>query len=300
MEIQPPYTSARAPFVEFIEFNGANFKTVNWKVPETSVYKGKIVYVHGFAEDSSLYVEFFDKLSTTGYEIFFFDQRGAGETSPGSLVGKTDEHHVFNDLDFMIKHTLDTRTDESEKIFLAGHSMGSGIILNYGIRGKYKDNVKGIAAIGPLIRLHPKTEPNVVLRVLAPVISKLVPNLKIDSKLNIDYVTSNVAWQDYIRVHSAKLIGTTRQFHDMFTRGAALLDPEYVGKFNPEIAVFVAHGTDDNINWIKGSEEFVALLKPNVDKKFVKIEGGRHSLAIEKAEIFAKFWEELVGFLDKH
>lgn len=41
-------------------------------------------------------------------------------------------------------------------------------------------------------------------------------------------------------------------------------------------------------------------MKPNVDKKFVKIEGGRHSLAIEKAEIFAKFWEELVGFLDKH
>lgn len=299
MEIEPPYTSSRTPIVEFFEFEGANFKTDNWKVPDDVEYKGKIVFVHGFAEDSSLYIEFFDKLSAAGYEVFFFDQRGAGETSPGPLVGLTNEHHVFNDLDFMIKHTLDSRTDKSEKIFLGGHSMGGGIVLNYGIRGKYKENIRGIFTTGPLIRLHPKTEPNFVLRTFAPTISKLLPNFKIDSKLNIDFVTSNVVWQDYIRLHSVKLIGSARQFQDMFTRGKALLDKEYVGKFDPDISVLVIHGTDDNINWIKGSEEFVALLKPNVDKKFIKVKGGRHSLAIETPEVVSKYWDELLTFLSK-
>lgn len=140
-DVPIPYTPTGTPIYEKIEGNVITFLTANWKVPKGVEYKGIIVYVHGFGEYAVLYTEFFDKLSQQGYEIFFFDQRGSGDTSPGDLVGVTDEYHTFNDLDFIVKTVLDRREDKTEKVFVGGHSMGGGIVLNYAIKGKYRDHV---------------------------------------------------------------------------------------------------------------------------------------------------------------
>lgn len=295
-----PYEAKGEPVIDFIPFNGAKFKTVTWKVPNDVEYKGKIIYVHGFFEHSSIYTEVFDKLSQVGYEVFFFDQRGAGATSPGKEVGKTDEYHVFNDLEFMIKYNLDARTNPDEKFILGGHSMGSGIVLNYGIQGKYKDDIRAIFAVGPLIKLHPNTEPNIVLRTLAPVLNKLLPTFKIDSKLNYDYITSNEKWKNYIKSHDTKLIGTVRQFNDMFVRGEKLTKKEYVDKFGPNIPLLLLHGTNDNINYIEGTKKFYELLNEKSNVEFIQVEGGRHSLLIENEEIFNKVFKYLTKFLDSH
>lgn len=117
--------------------------------------KGRILWLHGFSEFSKVYLRLFDHLSTAGFEIFYFDQRGAGYTSPGKLKGITDEFHTFDDLDFFLKKNIDElATRENKDLYLMGHSMGGGISLNYGIRGKYKDHLTGIAVTGPLILLH--------------------------------------------------------------------------------------------------------------------------------------------------
>ncbi|KAK6455587.1 Alpha/Beta hydrolase protein [Scheffersomyces xylosifermentans] len=295
-----PYTPSHEPVEEFVEFNGAKFRTVSWNVPETITRKGKVIFVHGFAESAPLYTEFFDNLNKAGYDVFFFDQRGAGETSPDKLEGKTDEFHTFNDLDFFIKRNYDAREDKTEKFFLGGHSMGGGIVLNYGIRGKYRDYIKGIFTSGPLIKLHPDTQPNVIVRTLSPVINALVPGLKIDSKLNYDYITSNEKWKKYIIDSNKKLIGTVRQFNDMFARGDDLNKKEIVAKFSPNIALLVLHGTGDHINWIKGTEDFIALLPENVDKQFYPIEDARHSLFIEREGLVEDIREKVIAFLDKH
>lgn len=299
-EVPIPYEAKGEPVIDFIPFNGAKFKTVTWKVPEDVEYKGKIIFVHGFSEHSTIYTEAFDKLSQAGYEIFFFDQRGAGATSPGKEVGKTDEYHVFNDLEFMIKHNLDNRTNPEEKFILGGHSMGSGIILNYGVQGKYKDSVKAIFAVGPLIKLHPNTEPNAILRAAAPVLTRLLPNFKIDSKLNYDYITSNERWKNYIKSHDTKLIGTVKQFNDMFVRGEKLTKKETVSKFGPNIPLLLLHGTNDNINWIEGTKKFHSLLPDTTDVEFVQVKDGRHSLLIENDEIFADVFRDLTNFLNKY
>lgn len=300
-EISIPYDAIGKPIIEFIPFNNAKFKTVTWKVPESVEYKGKIIYVHGFAEHSSIYTEVFDKLSQDGFEIFFFDQRGSGETSPGKEVGKSDDFHVYNDLDFMIKYNLDKRSisNPDEKFILGGHSMGSGVVLNYGIKGKYKDHISKIFAVGPLVKLHPNTEPNIFLRTGAPIINKLLPNFKIDSKINFDYITSNERWKNFIMQHDSKLIGTARLFYDMFARGELLLKKDYVSKFDPNIKLLILHGLNDNINWIKGTEQFYALLNDNIDKQFYKIKDGRHSLLIENDVIFKEVYQDLINFLNK-
>lgn len=295
--VQIPYTAIGVPKVSYVEHNGANFKIVEWE--HAGEYKGQILYVHGFAEDSTIYTEFFDKLSQKGYNIYFFDQRGSGETSPGKQVGKTDEFHTFNDLDFMLKRLVDAQT-KPEQLYLFGHSMGGGIILNYAIRGKYRDHIRAVVASAPMVTLHPNTQPNFIVRALSPVINRLAPNLKIDSKLNIDYVTSNKKWQQYIREHDQKLIGTSRLFFDMFARGEALTKPEYVSKFLPDIALLLLHGTDDSINHYDGSRKFYSLLSDNVDKEFVDVKEARHSLFIEKDEILIPLLDKILDFLSKH
>lgn len=283
--------------MEKVPYNGADFVTTLWKVPASVEKKGKIIFVHGFCEHASLYTQFLDDLSQNGYEVFFFDQRGSGDTSPGKLYGKTDEHYTFDDLDFMIKRNLGD--DDTQKFFLGGHSMGGGIALNYAIYGKFRKNIKAIFVSGPLVTLHPKTQPNVVVRVLSPVINALAPNLKIDSKIVYDYITSNEGWKKYIIDHDTKLIGTIRQFNDMFARGAKLLQKAHVAKFSPETAVIVFHGTIDNINFCDSSRKFVELLDAK-DKKFVPVEGGKHSLFIERKEIYDPVLAQLLAFLDGH
>ncbi|CUM52111.1 uncharacterized protein AC631_03526 [Debaryomyces fabryi] len=300
MPVEIPYKTDNEPKIGFIEFDKANFKTVTWKAPESIPYKGRIIYVHGFSEHATIYTEYFDKLSQKGYDIFFFDQRGAGETSPGDQVGKTDEAHTFNDLDFMIKHNLDLKKDSTEKFFLMGHLMGGGIVLNYAIKGKYREHIKGIVVCAPLVLLHPKTQPNFVVRALSPLINKLVPNLKIDSKLNYDYITSNEGWKNYIMKHDTKLIGTVRQFFDMFARGEALTKPEFVSKFNPETSLLLVHGTNDNINWIDGTRKFYRLVDDKIDKSFSEIKDGRHSLFIENETIFKDVFDKVLTFLNSH
>lgn len=300
MAVEIPYKTDNEPEIKFIEFDKANFKTVTWKAPDSVPYKGRIVYVHGFFEHATIYTEYFDKLSQKGYDIFFFDQRGAGETSPGNEVGKTDEAHTFKDLDFMIKKNLELRRDSSEKLFLMGHLMGGGIVLNYAIKGVYKEHIKGIVACAPLVLLHPNTQPNIVLRTLSPVINKLLPTFKIDSKLNYDYITSNEGWKKYIMAHDTKLIGTARQFYDMFARGEALTKLNFVCKFNPETSVLLLHGTNDNINWIDGTKKFFGLLSNKIDKELFQVEGGRHSLFIENETIFKQVFDKVVAYLDSH
>ena len=294
-----PYTPKGEPIVEFIEHNKAKFKTVTWKVPSEVTYKGKILYVHGFAEESNVYTEYFDNLSQNGYEIFFFDQRGAGQTSPGKLIGRTNEFHVFDDLEFFIKRLLDLRINKDEKLYLMGHSMGGGILLNYGIRGKYIDSIRGILTCGPLIQLHPNSQPNFITRAALPYANYLLPHFKVDSKLNYDYITSNERWKKYIESHD-KLIGTIRQFHDMFARGEALLKPEYAIKFNKDVPLLILHGDDDNINDIKGSRKFIQLLKDQDNKKLTEIKQGRHSLFIENDELFKDIFRIVLDFLDSN
>lgn len=294
-----PYKTKFEPIVERVAFNGATFKTVTWKVPNDVPCKGKIIYVHGFAEDSTLYGHLFDLLCSEGYECFFFDQRGAGETSPGDEEGRTDETHVFSDLDFMIKRVLDASTVKNDKIWLMGHSMGGGIALNYGVHGTYADKISGIIVSAPLIVLHPDSQPNVFLRAGAPIIRRILPNLRIDSKLNYDYITSREDWKEYIRAHSGKLMGTAAQLNDMIERGKKLVRPQYLSAFKSQIPVLIIHGEDDHINWIKGSEEFVDALKLHGNKHLHRVKNGRHSLFIELIPIFDEVYSAVVEFLKK-
>lgn len=292
-----PYEAKNKPVELYEDYNGAHFKIVRWMPDLLVPYLGKVFYVHGFAEDLIVYTRFFDNLALKGVEVFFFGQRGALETSPNA-IGKTDEFHVFDDVDHFLKGELDRRTDTNEKFVMMGHSMGGGIVLNYGIRGKYRDQLRGIVACGPLVELHPKTQVNIVVRKLQPLINKIAPWLTIDSGLNFDHITLDDKWRKWLKDSEPVLVGTIRQYNDMFVRGLALLDAAYVAKWDKNIAVLIVHGTDDYINDIEASKKFDALLPGLIKHEHYPAVKGRHSLFIEKQEIYDEVFDKVIKFIE--
>lgn len=303
MSVALPYTPKIEPVVEYIPYDGLKFKTVFYEHPKDVEYKGRILWVHGFSEDSLIYTEFLDRLALLGFDAFFFDQRGAGETSPDSEQGRTNEFYTFDDLDFMIKKNLELNPYKDDpkfsKLILGGHSMGGGIVLNYGIRGKYKDNIRAIITTGPEVDVHPSTAPNFLLKGIASLSYKLMPNFRLDAGLNYDYISSNKKWIDYIKANKKKFWMSATLFHTMTVRGHALLKPEYVAKFNPNISLLLFHGTDDHINHFEASKKFFDLLNDNVDKEFVPVKNGRHSLFIETEDIVDSLLKKIVSFAEK-
>lgn len=295
-----PYTPKKQPVVEFIPFDGLKFKTVTWKAPDSVEYRGRIIYVHGFAESSTIYTEFFDRLSELGFDIFFFDQRGAGETSPEKDHGKTNDSLVFKDLDFMLKKNLDLSRNSDQRFILMGHLMGGGIALNYAIKGTYKEYIKTIIVTGPEVLLHPSTSPNFLLKGFASFANKCLPNFRIDAGLNFDYITSNEEYTKYLKANIKKFWITSPLFYGMLTRGEALTKPEFASKFDPNISLLVFHGTEDHVNWIDGTKKFFSLLNDNVDKEFVPVEGARHSLAIEQEKYIKQILDKIVEFTSNH
>lgn len=297
-QVPIPYDPVNSVIIATEEFDGAKFKTASWKVPANVPYKGKLIYVHGFAEDCTVYTEFCDNLASNGIEVYIFEQRGAGEYSSGKLMGKTNEYHTFHDLDYFIKKNLDERQDKNEQFFLAGHSMGGAIVLHYGITGTYKDQIKGIVSCGPLITLNPNSQPNFVLKALMPFAAKVLPNHQIDTKLNYDYITSNEKWKDYIKKTTPAFIGTTKQMFDMLNRGEKLLDANYGTKFSGPL--LMVHGKEDHINDIHSTEAFYKNLPDKTDKFFYPIDHGKHSLFLEVEPVFKNVLGKLLTFFDEY
>lgn len=298
--VEIPYKAKNTPSVEFLPYDGANFKTLTWTIPKTTPYKGRIIFLHGFQEDLSLYGHLFDRLIEDGFNVFFYDQRGGGETSKGADVGKTNDAHVFKDLEFMIEHNLTKREYPDEKLWLMGHSMGAGIIINYGIRGRHTDDIKGMIACAPLITVHPDIEPGIFMRAGAPILRRFAPNMKIDTKLKIEDITSRKDWQDYIRATTGKFYGTAAQLNDMIERGKDLLHPEYQAAFKKHITCLVIHGDDDHINWIRSLERFIHVLKPHGNKRLHVVKGAKHSIYIEQDRFFEDAFEQVLEKLNKY
>lgn len=93
------------------------------KLPSTGVsFRGKVLFNHGFCDDSESFNDIWPELSKIGFEVISFDQRGVGKTSPGKLFAITNERLVYEDLDRIIEFVT---KNYSDKLFLAGHSMVS-------------------------------------------------------------------------------------------------------------------------------------------------------------------------------
>lgn len=289
------------PPKKFVEFDGATFATLFW--PAVSTPKARILIVHGFGEYTRLQHRLMDQLALNGYESWTFDQRGAGETSQGKERGKTNEYHVFNDLDHFIELNLSETQEKHIPLILFGHSMGGGITLNYGIRGSHREKIAAYSTTGPLILLHPHTAPFSAINLIAPLLASLLPNYQINSGLDVDAIAGNRQYKDFL-LHDSPLgmplIGTLRQIYDFLQRGKQLDQNSngYVSKF-VQRPLIIMHGEKDTINDPEASKRFYQ--NSSLENKQLKLYPNMvHSLlSLESDANFQKVFQDYLRWLDQ-
>ncbi|AJS33985.1 ABH_G0034100.mRNA.1.CDS.1 [Saccharomyces cerevisiae] len=302
-----PYkVQTTVPELQYENFDGAKFGYMFWPVQNgTNEVRGRVLLIHGFGEYTKIQFRLMDHLSLNGYESFTFDQRGAGVTSPGRSKGVTDEYHVFNDLEHFVEKNLSECKAKGIPLFMWGHSMGGGICLNYACQGKHKNEISGYIGSGPLIILHPHTMYNKPTQIIAPLLAKFLPRVRIDTGLDLRGITSDKAYRAFLGSDpmSVPLYGSFRQIHDFMQRGAKLYKNEnnYIQKnFAKDKPVVIMHGQDDTINDPKGSEKFIQDC-PSADKELKLYPGARHSIfSLETDEVFNTVFNDMKQWLDKH
>ncbi|MFF0490626.1 alpha/beta hydrolase [Nocardia sp. NPDC004068] len=150
------------------EFEGRGGR-IFWQswVPEGDV-KGVIALVHGVAEHSGRYVHVGERLADAGYAVYALDHVGHGRSvgdkaNIDSIDGAADNVTALLDL-AAGKHPGVPR-------FVVAHSMGSLVTLHLATRAPL--DVAGIALSAPPLVV----DSNPVQRVVAPLVSRIAPNL---------------------------------------------------------------------------------------------------------------------------
>ena len=103
-------------------------------------YKNNIVIFHGMIEPIDRYAEFGEFLASNGYNVFVMEIRGHGELKDSEIgdFGKGGIKSVFKDIDSFFKKVLSKVGATPNNTTILGHSMGSLIGTEWGIRNKYK------------------------------------------------------------------------------------------------------------------------------------------------------------------
>ncbi len=237
--------------------------------------KAVIVFVHGIGEHIHRYdhwAALFNK-----EEIGFV---GVDLPGHGSSEGRRGYIKNYAQVGEMIDILLTTckKTFPGIPVFLYGHSLGGGIVLDYIL---HKDpRIKGAIVTGPLLRLA--FEPPKIKLVLASVMKNLLPGLIQPTGLNPGHISHDETVVEKYKndplVHGKISVSL---FHASMT--AAKYSLSHASEL--KIPLLIMHGSDDLLTSPEGSREFAA--KTNMAE--LKIwEGGYHELHNEpfKEEVF--------------
>lgn len=145
--------------------------------------------IHGFGEHCRRYDDMAAHLNAQGISVLAVDLRGHGRTDSPRGVCKN-----YSDM----VHDVRSLFAESKRLYpnlphyLFGHSMGGGLVLNMGLTQDL--NLAGYLVSAPLI--IPKEPVPKPLRILARIMSKIMPKGTMPNTIRGDQVTTIKTEQD--------------------------------------------------------------------------------------------------------
>lgn len=148
-----------------------------------SAPKAVMVLIHGFGEHSGRYHHMAGHLSENGVAVLALDLEGHGQMTPKQGVVRS--YDIFH-------ADVASLMDEAGKrfagvpIFLYGHSMGGGIVLNHGLT-KAPDIAGYIVSAPLIIPADPVPGP---LRAVVKLLRPLLPNMTIKNTVPGNRVSS--------------------------------------------------------------------------------------------------------------
>lgn len=210
-----------------------------------------IFLIHGLGEHSSRYQHVAEFLTSHGIAVYSMDNRGHGKS--GGERG-----HVNNFEDFMKDIDLLIQTARLEypslPAFLYGHSLGGILVLNYALRRK--PEVRGVIATSPGLRTALEDQKFKIA--MSKAIASFLPKLGIPTGLDAEQIS-----------HDREVINRYKEdplVHDRGTPGLAVnllksIEWAYLHAHEFPVPLLLMHGTDDQIAYARGSQEFASKVR---------------------------------------
>ena len=238
--------------------------------------KAVIILVHGIGEHIQRYNYWSLLFNGEGIGFAGVDLPGHGRSD--GRRGHIKSYALLGEMiDILLKSC--NQTFPGMPVYLYGHSLGGGIVLDYLLRRNPK--VKGAIVTGPFLRLA--FEPPRVKLILASIMKNILPGLIQPSGLNANHLSHDETVVEKYRtdplVHRKISVSL---FHGSIT--AAKYSLAHASEL--KVPTLILHGSDDKILSPEGSREFAG----KTSLADLKIwDGGYHELHNEpfKDEVFA-------------
>jgi len=197
---------------------------------------------------------------------------------------------------------------------LFGHSLGGQLATEYAFKyvpfvlaskdklAKENYYVDSLILCAPLYILSAPTRPPSPLIYVSKLLSKMIPNVKIDAEIAVDEITDHedmkkFVLNDYPYVNPC--IGTVLMFYEMLSTGENMNNNSFFKKYKkapegllPKNIKWV-HGDADGVNDIAGSKNVAEIVNKTfgtlINGKFESIKNGKHSLFACTDEIYNDF-----------
>jgi acylglycerol lipase len=273
-------------FHNFSTFKKNYYMDFNIKLSNGQVLKGMIqspgentkaviVLVHGLGEHIQRYSYWADLFRNEGIAFTGIDLPGHGRSD-----GRRGNIKNYKLLEEMINILLNScqKTFPGIPVYLYGHSLGGGIVLDYLLR--VNPRIKGAIVTSPWLRLS--FEPPRIKVIMASVMKNLVPGLLQPSGLNVNHISHDA---DVIEKYKTDPLVHDKISVSLFhgAMNAAKYSLEHASEL--KVPTLLMHGSDDLITSPEGSREFAS----KAAKVELKIwENGYHELHNElfKEDVF--------------
>ena len=237
--------------------------------------KAVIILVHGLGDHVQRYSNWIDLFRNEGIGTIAVDLPGHGR-SPGKR-GHISSYNVVREmLDILLNTTK--QTFRGVPVYIYGHSMGGGLVLDYLIRTN--PGVSGAIVTSPWLKLA--FEPPKIKLFIAEVMNYILPGLLQSSGLNADYISHD---KEVVRQYKEDPLVHGKISVRLFNICINAAKFALANAAELKVRTLLIQGKDDKIVSPQGSIEFAA----NAGKiEFNIFEGGYHELHNEpfKSEVF--------------
>ena len=231
--------------------------------------KAVIIMVHGLGEHVQRYLYWAGLFKKEGIGFLGVDLPGHGR-SQGRRGNIKSYALVGEMIDILLKSC--NQTFPGCPVYIYGHSLGGGIVLDYLLKRKPK--VKGAIVTSPWLRLSLET-PKIKI-IMASIMKYVLPGLIQSSGLNINHISHDKTIVDNYK-YDPLVHGKISVSLFAGAMNAAKYSLTHASEL--KIPTLIIHGSDDMITSPEGSREFAG--KTNmVDLKIW--EGGYHELHNEQ------------------
>ncbi len=240
-------------------------------LPEKSKPKAVVLLIHGLGEHSSRYAHLAEFLCAKGIALLANDRIGHGKSK--GARGHVPKYTQLLD-DIVKLHSEATRKFGSIPVFLYGHSMGGGLVLNYLLRNS-KNGLQGAIATSSALELA--FEPPAFKVFLGKLMRGIYPAFSQTNELNSAHISRD---PEVVKAYENDPL-----IHDKISAetGMGMLSwgKEAIAKAHQlQTPLLIMHGTGDQITSAEGSRKFAEAAK-NADVTLKLWDGLYHEMQNE-------------------